>query len=67
MLRYAQLKLTFMDGKVQLNRSNLFLKVFAYYMANKDELAGKTLTEVLAVMFLDCLDCLVRKYEVQCL
>ena len=50
-LRYAQLKLTYMDGKVQLNRSNLFLKVFAYFMANKDELIGKTLAEVIAIMF----------------
>lgn len=47
---YAQLKTSFMDGRIQLNRSNLFLRAFAYYMANKERLAGMSLAYILVHM-----------------
>ena len=49
-LRYAQLKLTYTDGKNQLNRSNLFIKCFTFFEAHRDELAGKSFAYVIAVM-----------------
>ena len=54
---YAMLKLSFMDGKTQLNRPNIFFKAFSCYTAHKDEIDGASLCHVLAYMINKC-DCM---------
>ena len=44
------LKLSFMDDRIALNKSNLFAKAFTYWMNNKDTIGEPTFAAIIAAM-----------------